>query len=85
MWLGEKVLEDGSFLIESKGKKFGDPGFYFYLTDRKGKRWAKYVRPMHKYIRVYPDEDLVRADHILKLYGTTFLKLHYKMKRKASA
>lgn len=79
----KSVLEDGSFRIESKGKKFGDAGFYFYLTDGKGKHWAKYLKAMHEYIHVYEAaNELLRADHVLSLYGRPFLKLHYKMKRK---
>ena len=79
----KKVYEDGSVDFISEGKKFGDPGFYFLLTDRQGNYWAKYVKAMHENIHVYEEVDKVlRADHILNIWGNTFLKLHYKMTKK---
>lgn len=79
----KEVLEDGSLLLSSDGKKFGDNGFYFTLIDHKGQYWAKFVKAMHEWIRVYEDEEKVlRADHILNFYGFNFLKLHYKMTKK---
>ncbi len=81
--MNKKIEGDGSLLLSSDGKKFGDHGFYFYLTDWKGKHWAKYVKAMHEWIRVYVDEDKVlRADHHLNFYGMRFLNLHYKMTKK---
>jgi hypothetical protein len=77
------VLNDGSLFLESRGKQFGHPGFYFTLTNHKGKFWAKYVKVMHETIRVYEDDEKVlRADHFLKIWGMHFLKLHYKMTQK---
>jgi hypothetical protein len=79
----KEVLEDGSLKLISDGKKFGDHGFYFTLTNHKGKYWARFVSSMHEWIRVYEDEEgTLRADHVLKFYGLTFLKLHYKMREK---
>jgi hypothetical protein len=79
----KKVLSDGSLLLSSDGKKFGDNGFYFTLTDHKGNYWAKFVSSMHEWIKVYEDgEKVLRADHNLKFYGFPFLKLHYKMTKK---
>jgi hypothetical protein len=79
-----KTIEpDGSLLLSSDGKKFGDNGFYFTLTNNKGKYWARFVRSMHEWIRVYEDdENELRADHILNFYGMRFLSLHYKMTKK---
>ncbi len=77
------VMEDGSLLLQSNGKKFGDPGFYFTLTDGKQKHWARFVKSMHEYIKVYVDaEGELRADHNLYFYGLPFLQLYYKMKAK---
>ena len=79
-----EVRDDGSLLLISEGRKFGDPGFYFFLTDKENNRsWGKYVKAMHETIHVYIDEEhQLRTDHILNLHGITFLKLHYKMARK---
>ena len=77
------VMEDGALFLESKGRKFGYPGFYFTLTNHKGKFWARYVRSMHETIRVFEDDEgVLRADHFLKFWGMYFLKLHYKMTKK---
>lgn len=75
-----KVLEDGSLLLSSDGKQFGDNGFYFTLANHKGKYWARYVKSMHEWIKVYVDQEgVLRADHNLHLHGFRFLSLHYKM------
>jgi len=80
----KKVLFDGSLLLSSDGKKFGDNGFYFTLTNHKGEYWAKFVKSMHEWIKVYvDDENILRANHNLKFYGISFLNLHYKMTKKS--
>jgi hypothetical protein len=77
------VLDKGELLLSSDGRKFGDNGFYFTLTDHNGKYWARFVRSMHEWIKVYVDDDQVlRADHHLKFCGFPFLELHYKMQKK---
>jgi len=76
---------DGSLSIQSIGKEFGDPGFYFVVHDGTGMVWARYVASMKEEIRVYPAEPgTVRADHTLWIWGIKFLRLHYRM-RKTSA
>ena len=72
---------DGSFSVTSSGLSFGEPGFYFIVSTDKG-LWAKYVRAMRESIKVYPsDSASVRADHVLRIWGATFLRLHYKLSR----
>jgi hypothetical protein len=81
----KKVEADGSLLLSSDGRKFGQHGFYFYLTNKNGKHWAKYVRPMHESIKVYVDEeDIMRADNNLNFYVLRFLNLHYLMRMKTT-
>lgn len=83
--LTHKVLDDGSFLLSSDGKRFGENGFYFYLTDHKGKHWAKFVGSLHEWVHVYVDgDDILRTDHRFQFFGISFLNLHYKMTRKGS-
>ena len=71
---------DGSLSIVSAGRAFGDPGFYFTVHD--GTRvWARYVASLRESIHVYPAESGdVRADHVLTLWGATFLRLHYRLR-----
>lgn len=71
---------DGSFTLRSEGDGFGGPGFYFYVEDTPGEGWARYVGSMKESIHVFKDaESVLRADHLLNLWGRQFLKLHYKM------
>ena len=80
----KKIEKDGSLILSSDGKKFGDNGFYFTLTNNKGEYWARFVKSMHEWIHVYvDDENILRADHNLNFYGFRFLDLHYKMTRKS--
>jgi hypothetical protein len=74
---------DGSLSLVSAGARFGDPGFYFTVRvpQTTGEVWTRYVRALQETIRVYGDpEGGVRADHVLTLWGATFLKLHYRLR-----
>ncbi len=72
---------DGSLSVISAGRHFGDPGFYFTVHGRGGRVWARYVASLKETIRVYSAEDgAVRADHVLTLWGMTFLRLHYRLR-----
>lgn len=79
------IGDDGSLTISSSGENFGDPGFYFVVHDTSGGVSARHVRAMRESIHVYSAENsAVRADHVLNLFGFTFLRLHYRMKRRAN-
>ena len=74
---------DGSLTLVSAGDRFGAPGFYFTVHGPKGVR-ARYLKAMRETIRVYrTDADEVRADHVLRLWGATFLRLHYRMRNRS--
>ena len=74
---------DGSFSLESAGRNFGEPGFYFVVRNANGSTSAKYVRAMQEVFHVYmADDGDVRADHTLKLFGATFLRLHYRLRKR---
>ena len=76
---------DGSLLLVSAGARFGDPGFYFTVAvpGSDGQIWTRYLRALQESIRVYPDRAGlgVRADHVLTLWGATFLRLHYRLRQ----
>jgi hypothetical protein len=81
-----EVHADGSLSIVSAGQRFGDPGFYFTVHDHRGRVHARYVRAMQERIRVFAAEHgAVRADHVLTLWGATFLRLHYRLRTRAPA
>ena len=75
---------DGSVSLVSAGAGFGSPGFYFTVTAPDGAVWARYVRSLRETIRVYEADGQLRADHVLSLWGFTFLRLHYLMRRRDS-
>ncbi len=80
------VGEQGDLCLESHGAAFGSPGFYFLLRDSKGRHWAQYIRTFREKIRVYvDDESVLRADHVLTLWGRRVLQLHYKISRRTDA
>ena len=72
---------DGSLTLISSGEKFGSPGFYFTVHRPDGTVSARYLRAMRETIHVYESDGGVRADHVLKLWGLTFLRLHYRLQR----
>ena len=77
-----EVHGDGSFSLTSSGEKFGDAGFYFAVHAGDGSGWARYVRTLQETIHVYPGEgNAVRADHVLRIWGAVFLRLHYRLRR----
>jgi hypothetical protein len=79
-----ELAADGSLTLASVGDGFGDAGFYFTLRNPRPR--ARYVKHMRETIHVYPSGDGgVRADHVLKLFGVVFLRLHYRLRRVAPA
>ena len=78
--MGVKVEPDGSLLLSAQGKEFGDPGFYFLLKDAKNHHWARYISTFNESITVFVDsEHVLRADHLMNLWGRKALHLHYRM------
>jgi len=71
---------DGSLLLVSAGDRFGGPGFYFTVHGRNGVVWARHLCALRESIHVYGSHDEVRADHVLALFGATFLRLHYRLR-----
>lgn len=72
---------DGSLELISSGGGFGEPGFYFTVRKDGDEAWVRYLRAMKESIHVYVDgAGELRADHVLKLWGMTFLNLHYRMR-----
>ena len=72
---------DGSLSLVSAGRRFGDCGFYFTVRAAENVVWARYVHSMRETITVYAEDRVVRADHVLTLWGLTFLRLHYRLSR----
>ena len=76
---------DGSFTVRSSGSNFGDAGFYFFVEAGGDAGWARYLKALKEDIRVYVDPNgQLRADHNLRIWGRTFLRLHYRMRRRSA-
>ena len=55
------------------------------MHSRRGVR-ARYLKTLRESIKVYcGEEGTIRADHLLSLWGLTFLRLHYRMVGKQAA
>lgn len=76
---------DGSLSLVSAGEQFGSPGFYFTVHGHDGVVWARYLRALRERIHVYAPGQELRADHVLSLWGLTFLRLHYRLRPRPSA
>ena len=73
----------GNLELLSKGKTYGDPGFYFIVEDSKAVKWKNYLRSFHERIFVYEDsEGVLRADHSMSVWGLKAYELHYKLTRR---
>lgn len=79
------VHPDGSLSLMSEGRRFGSPGFYFTVHGSNGVVWARYLRALRESIHVFPSGGDIRADHVLTLFGATFLRLHYRLRRRSIA
>ena len=75
----------GSLTLISAGDSFGDCGFYFTVHHADGTIHARHVKTMRESIRVYPDGNGIRADHILTIWRQTFLRIHYAARPTTSA
>ena len=73
---------NGELHLDSSGKEYGDPGFYFLLEDSKGGYWAQYIRSFREHIDVFVDDrNQLRAEHSITLWEQRMLEIHYKMFR----
>jgi hypothetical protein len=76
---------DCSLSVTSAGRAFGDPGFYFVVHGEGDLAWVRYLPSLKESIRVFAAEsNVVRADHLLWIWGIQFLRLHYRMRKRQS-
>jgi hypothetical protein len=76
---------EGNLLLSSKGRAFGDAGFY-RLRKTGGDRLLVWrVSTLHEHFRVYLEADTLRCDHRVSFLGLPVLHLHYRIERKHQA
>ncbi len=69
---------DGSMTLSSPPGGFGDDGAYVTVVDG-GRTYAARV-PVHEEFHLYvDDEGVARTDHVLKIWGATAVRLHYRL------
>ena len=77
------ALPDGSLVLTSEGRRFGDPGFYLTVHRPNGRVTARYLRSFRERIHVFGAEPgVVRADHTMSLWGFQCLHLHYRLRKR---
>lgn len=81
--LRPQALDDGSLKLKSSGNGFGDAGFYLLVYSSDDKAHVRYLKSFKETIHVYLNEEKeLRTDHNFNLFGYTFLRLHYRIRKK---
>ncbi len=83
VFLEKKVMEDGNLELSSKGRLFGDSGFYFFLKGKDG-YYAKYIKSMHEklILTVQDDTSTIKGTHEFFFYKARFLTIDYTLRKK---
>ena len=81
--LRPSVDRDGTLRLSSRGRTFGDAGFYRVQRLDGDRLLVWRVSTLHEEFRVYVDDERVlRCDHAIRFLGMPILHLHYRIERK---
>lgn len=81
VFLRPEVQPDGSLRLESPPGGFGADGAYVVVAD--GGRTHASRAPVHESFHVHVDDHgVLRTDHVLRMWGATAMRLHYKLEPK---
>ena len=84
--LRPEARADGALILDSSGKKFGDPGFYRIQQRDAARIRVWHIKTLREHFCVYVDGNgVLRCDHSVRFLGLPVLKLHYKIFRRAEA
>jgi hypothetical protein len=78
--LRPEIADDGSFVLTSSGRRFGDAGFY--RVQRSGENGLRVwrIRTLKETFRLWVDpKGVVRCDHAIRFLGFPVLGLHYRI------
>ncbi|MGL4630919.1 MAG: hypothetical protein ACRCVT_06900 [Leadbetterella sp.] len=81
--LSPSVGSHGELILDSSGKKIGDSGFYFLLSDTKGRIWTQFLRTFRDRLIVSEDKTGLKAIQTLTLWNIKVLTFTYKIRHKA--
>lgn len=80
--LSPRVGEQGELILRSSGRRFGDAGFYFLLSDAEENKWSNYVRPFRDTLIARPAKDSsLDVEQILTLWGMRVVTFHYAIQK----
>jgi hypothetical protein len=78
--LRPELCADGSLVLDSSGRRFGDAGFYRLQACGADRVRVWRVRTLNERFQVYTDErGVLRCDHTVRYLGMRVLQLHYKI------
>lgn len=77
--MSPSVGPNGELRLDSSGKKFGDPGFYFLLKDAKGDLWSQYISSFRDQLNVCCYEGKIIAEQNLTLWHFPVLRFNYEI------
>lgn len=77
--LSPSVGPNGELRLNSSGKNFGDPGFYFLLNDSKGNIYSQYLSTFRDQLNVYCNEENIFAEQALTLWHRLVLRIDYEI------
>jgi hypothetical protein len=78
VFLRPTVLPGGALELSSPAGAFGKDGAYVVVEGRTQTHAAR--APIHETFRVYVDaEGVLRTNHVLRLWSSTVVRLHYKL------
>lgn len=77
--MSPSVGQNGELCLNSSGKKFGDPGFYFLLNDSKGNYWSQYIGSFRDQLVVYNHKETISTEQTLTLWHKRVLRFNYEI------
>jgi hypothetical protein len=77
--MSPSVGPNGELCLDSSGKKFGDPGFYFLLNDSKGDLWSQYISAFRDQLNVCCHEGNIIVEQTLTLWHWRVLRFNYEI------
>ena len=81
--LRPSVDAGGALVLDSSGKRFGNPGFYRMQARGVDRVRVWHIKSLKEHFRVYVDDKgVLRCDHAVRFLGMPVLALHYKIWRR---